>query len=71
MDISKGGALRQLTHQLNLIDQIPKGGPIVWPIVGILIIAVLIILERVFFLLRKRVNEDDFTQAVCSHVSKG
>jgi biopolymer transport protein ExbB len=71
MDISKGGALRQLTHQLNLIDQIPKGGPIVWPIVGILIIAILIILERVFFLLRKRVNADAFTQAVCSHASKG
>ena len=69
MDISKGGALRQLTHQLNLMDQIPKGGPIVWPILGILIIAVLIILERMLFLLRKRVNADVFTQTICNHAA--
>jgi len=60
MDISKGGALRQLTHQLSLWEQIPKGGPIVWPIVGILGLAVLILLERLFFLFRKRMNADAF-----------
>ncbi|ETR71432.1 MAG: biopolymer transport protein ExbB [Candidatus Magnetoglobus multicellularis str. Araruama] len=71
MDISKGGALRQLTHQLNLVDQIPKGGPIVWPILGILIIAVLIVFERIIFILRKRVNADAFSQAICNHAAKG
>ncbi len=60
MDISKGGALRQLTHQLSLWDQIPKGGPIVWPIVGILGLALIILMERLFFLLRKRMNADTF-----------
>ena len=60
MDISRGGALRQLTHQLNLWEQIPRGGPIVWPIVGILGLALLILVERVFFLLRKRLNADAF-----------
>ncbi len=60
MDISKGGALRQLTHQLSLWEQIPKGGPIVWPIVGILGLAGLILLERLFFLFRKRMNADAF-----------
>ena len=60
MDISKGGALRQMTHQLNLWEQIPKGGPIVWPIVGILGLAILILLERILFLLRKRMNADTF-----------
>ena len=60
MDISKGGALRQLTHQLSLWEQIPKGGPIVWPIVGILGLAALILLERLFFLFRKRMNADAF-----------
>ena len=60
MDISKGGALRQLTHQLNLWDQIPKGGPIVWPIVAILGLAFLILLERIFYLFRKRMNADAF-----------
>jgi len=60
MDISKGGALRQLTHQLSLWDQIPKGGPIVWPILGIMGLAVLILVERLFFLFRKRMNADAF-----------
>ncbi|SMC39531.1 outer membrane transport energization protein ExbB [Desulfocicer vacuolatum DSM 3385] len=60
MDISKGGALRQLTHELSLWEQIPKGGPIVWPIVGILGLAFLILLERLFFMLRKRMNADAF-----------
>ena len=49
MDISKGGALRQLTHQLNLAEQVPKGGPIIWPILAILGLALFILLERGFF----------------------
>ena len=60
MDISRGGALRQLTHRLSLWEQIPKGGPIVWPLVAILGLALLILLERIFFLLRKRMNADTF-----------
>jgi biopolymer transport protein ExbB len=58
MDITRGGALRQLTHQLSFREQIPKGGPIVWPILAILALGVLIIIERGFFLLRKRMNAD-------------
>ena len=58
MDVSKGAAIRQLTHQLSLTDQIPKGGAIVWPILAILGIAVLILIERFFFFSRRRVNAE-------------
>jgi biopolymer transport protein ExbB len=58
MDISRGGALRQLTHRLSLWEQIPKGGVIVWPILGILVLGVVIIIERVLFLLRKRFDTE-------------
>jgi biopolymer transport protein ExbB len=58
MDISRGAALRQLTHELSLWDQIPKGGPIVWPILIILAVGVLIIIERIIFLARKRMDAD-------------
>ena len=64
MDISKGAALRQLTHQLNLWEQIPKGGPIVWPIVAILALGALILLERVLFFLRKRIDSDKFMKTL-------
>ena len=58
MDVSKGGAIRQLAHQLNLVDQIPKGGAIVWPILIILVLAGCILIERVIFFTRRRVNSD-------------
>lgn len=60
LDVSKGGALRQYTHQLSFLEQIPNGGPIVWPIVAIMALAVLILLERILFLFRKTINADRF-----------
>jgi len=49
---------------LSLMDQIPKGGPIVWPILAILVLGVLITLERIFFLLRRKISLD----TVCSKI---
>ena len=54
LDISRGGALRQLTHQLSLTGQISKGGPIVWPILAILVVGLLIVAERALRLFRNR-----------------
>ncbi|NOX34326.1 MAG: MotA/TolQ/ExbB proton channel family protein [Deltaproteobacteria bacterium] len=64
MDISKGGAIRQLAHQLNLMEQVPKGGPIVWPILAILVLAVLIIIERILFFSRKRTNPETLMEKI-------
>lgn len=58
MDVSKGGAVRQLAHQLSLAEQVPKGGAIVWPILAILGLAALILIERFIFFSRGRVNTD-------------
>ncbi|ACN13130.1 TolQ3 [Desulforapulum autotrophicum HRM2] len=60
IDISKGNAMRQLTHRLSLLEQIPKGGPVVWPILALAVLAVLIILEKTFFLARKYLNAAPF-----------
>jgi biopolymer transport protein ExbB len=54
LDISRGGALRQLTHELRLWEQVPKGGPIVWPILLILAVGLVIVTERILFLVRQR-----------------
>jgi len=67
IDISKGAALRQLTHRLSLMEQIPKGGPIVFPILGLGILALLIIIERTLYLFRKSINADRFVDAIGGH----
>jgi biopolymer transport protein ExbB len=64
MDISRGGGLRQLTHELSLWQQVPKGGPIVWPILLILVVGLLIIIERIAFLVRKRLDADGLIQKI-------
>ncbi|RLB88540.1 MAG: MotA/TolQ/Exb proton channel, partial [Deltaproteobacteria bacterium] len=64
MDISKGGAIRQLAHQLNLADQIPKGGAIVWPILIILVLAGCILIERIIFFARRRTNAEKLMKTV-------
>ena len=64
MDISAGGALQQLTHSLSLVDQIHDGGPIVWPILLVFAAGILIIIERIVFLLRKQVNPDSLMKNI-------
>lgn len=58
VDISRGAAVRQVAHSLSLWEQIPKGGPIVWPIIGIFGLAVLILLERLVYLFRVNIDAD-------------
>jgi len=70
MDISRGSALRQLTHRLSLFDQIKNGGPIVWPILGIGILAMLIVLERLFSLTRKGMNADRLMKKITGPASE-
>jgi len=64
VDITRGGALNQLTHELSLWRQIPKGGPIVWPILAILVVGIAIVVERIIFLKQRGLDADDFTRNI-------
>jgi biopolymer transport protein ExbB len=57
-DFARGAALRQLSHQSDLWDKIKEGGPIVWPILGIGLAALILALERMLFLNRVHANTD-------------
>ena len=70
IDISKGAALRQLTHSLSLMEEIPRGGPIVWPIIGIAVLALLIIIERGLYLFRKGSHIGAFADTVYGYAAK-
>ncbi len=58
IDISRGAALSQLVHTPNFWQQCQSGGPLVWPILAIFVLAVLLILERLLFLFSRRCHAD-------------
>jgi biopolymer transport protein ExbB len=57
-DFSRGAALKQIAHRVTFVDQVKKGGIIVWPILGLGLLALIITLERFIFLNRVHANTD-------------
>jgi biopolymer transport protein ExbB len=70
-DISGGGALVQLSHSQSLTEKIKKGGFLIWPILGIGLIAILIGIERAFFISRVHGNADTVMGRVNELAEKG
>jgi len=58
LDPSRGGALKALVQKTNLVHIFIKGGPIMWPILVASILALAVVLERVFFLLNEQRKRD-------------
>jgi len=56
IDMSAGAALRQITHEVSFWDQARAGGPIVYPIALLALVALLIVINRIVFL--NRVNRN-------------
>ncbi len=69
LDPSRGGALEALVKRTNIIHIFKKGGPIMWPLLVVSILATATVLERLVFLARVRGRSDrkalsDFFAAV-------
>lgn len=71
VDLSGGGALRQITHRPNLIEQCKKGGPIVWPILAIGFFALMLIIERIIVLRGVHSKTEKVMERVNSLASQG
>jgi len=59
IDIGHGASLRQMTYERSLGEQVQYGGVIVWPILGIALVALFLVLERVWFLSRQRYDAEE------------
>jgi biopolymer transport protein ExbB len=58
VDPSLGGALRALVQKTNLFHIFEKGGPIMWPLLVASVLALGVVLERVFFLANEKRKQD-------------
>lgn len=54
VDPSRGGALKALIQRTNLLHIFEKGGPIMWPLLFLSVLALGVVLERVLFLAFER-----------------
>ncbi len=50
LDPTRGGALQELINRGSLIATFKHGGPIMWPLLGVSILALTVIVERMIFL---------------------
>jgi biopolymer transport protein ExbB len=58
VDSSRGGALKALVQRTNLFHIFEKGGPIMWPLLFLSVLALGVVLERLLFLANERRKRD-------------
>ncbi len=71
VDMSGGAALRQITSRTSLVDQIRQGGPIIWPIFLIALVALVIVITKVVYLNRMSGNTDRIMGEVNELAARG
>ncbi len=68
MDLSGGAVFKRLSQSRGLADWIEAGGMLIWPIFLVALAALLITIERLFFLVRIRSNSDRIMQDINSYI---
>jgi len=71
VDPSGGAAFAQITAQDDLVDKFEKGGPLMWPILIVGIVAILIGLERVVVLMTKGRASDKIMERIKEMATQG
>jgi len=71
LDLSGGAVFRHLTHRRTVMDWLQSGGLLVWPILLIGLVALILIVERLFFLGHFKGNTDEIMTRVDTMITKG
>jgi biopolymer transport protein ExbB len=71
LDISGGAALRQITQQVGFWEHLAQGGPIIFPILAIGLVAVGLIIYKFQFLQKVHGNTDKVMGEVTSLAARG
>lgn len=72
LDATAGGAMKALVEKWSLIEIFRKGGPIMYPLLLVSILALTVVLERVIFILAEtRKRDPKAMQALLTAVEKG
>lgn len=58
LDPTRGGALKELVQKWSLIQIFKKGGPIMYPLLVVSILALAVVLERILFILGEQRKRD-------------
>lgn len=54
-----------------MVDYFIKGGPFMWPILGLLVIGIMFALERLWTLMRSSINAREFMSQITGFISSG
>lgn len=71
LDITGGGAIRQLAREAGFRDRLREGGFLIWPILLVGVVAFFLTVERIVFLGRVRQNTDHLMTRVTAMVDGG
>ncbi len=72
LDPTRGSALKELVKKTSIVYLFKKGGPIMWPLLVVSILALATVIERVLFLFaEQRKRDDEAVQDLLAAVSNG
>jgi biopolymer transport protein ExbB len=71
IDLSAGGAFRQLTERPTWYEELKSGGILIYPIVGLGLIALILIIERFLILLRESRDSESFSKEITPLLKRG
>jgi len=71
LDVTGGGAVRQLARDSDLWERVREGGFLIWPILLVGVVAFFLTIERIIFLGRVRQNTDHLMTRVTAMVDEG